>query len=93
MPDMPGAESPFEVFRIESHSSLEGGEVLGNINYGEWLDKPEELLESMLKVWKSPKYDAYIKKGKLINEGSYVCEVLVPLLNIVMSDLPENPIA
>ena len=46
-----------------------------------------------LKVWKSPKYGAYIKKGKLINEGSYVCEVLAPLLNIVMSDLPGNPIA
>ncbi|UZN99877.1 uncharacterized protein OCT59_001142 [Rhizophagus irregularis] len=51
------------------------------------------MLESMLKIWKSPKYDAYIKKGKSINEGSYVCEVLAPLLNIVMSDLPGNPIA
>ena len=43
------------------------------------------------KVWKSPKYEAYIKKGKPVNEGSYVCEVLAPLINIVMSELPENP--
>ncbi len=44
------------------------------------------------KVWKSPKYDAYTKKEKPVNEESYVCEVLVPLINIVMSDLPGNPI-
>jgi len=37
-----------------------------------------------------PKYKAYIKKGKSINEGSYVCEVLASLLNIVMNDLPGN---
>ena len=43
------------------------------------------------KVWKSPKYEAYTKKGKPVNEGSYVCEVLVPLINIVMSELPGNP--
>ncbi|CAG8717905.1 429_t:CDS:2, partial [Acaulospora morrowiae] len=46
-----------------------------------------------LKVWKSPKYEAYIKKAKLINEGSYICEVLTPLLNIVLNNLPGNPIA
>lgn len=43
------------------------------------------------KVWKSPKYEAYTKKGKSVNEGSYVCEVLAPLINIVMSELPGNP--
>jgi hypothetical protein len=43
------------------------------------------------KVWKSPKYEAYTKKGKPVNEGLYVCEVLAPLINIVMSKLPENP--
>jgi len=43
------------------------------------------------KVWKSPKYKAYTKKGKLINEGSYICEVLVLLINIVMNELPGNP--
>ncbi|GBB86198.1 hypothetical protein RclHR1_12630015 [Rhizophagus clarus] len=87
-------------FIQNEESKINMDEVLGNINYGEWLDKPEELqdltkqmLESMLKVWKSPKYEAYIKKGKSINEGSYVCEVLAPLLNIVMNDLPGNPIA
>ena len=47
---------------------------------------------SRFKVWKSPKYEAYIKKGKPINEGSYVCEVLAPLINIVISDLPGNPV-
>ncbi|CAB4423393.1 unnamed protein product [Rhizophagus irregularis] len=49
--------------------------------------------KNKLKVWKSPKYEAYIKKGRSINEGSYVCELLAPLLNIVMSDLPGKPIA
>ena len=44
-----------------------------------------------LKVWKSPKYEAHTKKEKPINEGSYVCEVLASLINIVMSDLPGNP--
>ena len=43
------------------------------------------------KVWKSPKYEAYIKKGKPVNEELYVCEVLVPFINIVMSELPGNP--
>ena len=43
------------------------------------------------KVWKSPKYEVYTKKGKLVNEGSYICEVLVSLINIVMSELPGNP--
>ncbi|WP_353803036.1 hypothetical protein, partial [Acinetobacter baumannii] len=50
-------------------------------------------LESKLKIWKSPKYEAYIKKEKSINEGSYVCEVLAPLINIVMSDLTGKPTA
>ncbi|CAG8764303.1 17366_t:CDS:2 [Rhizophagus irregularis] len=68
-------------FIQNEESKINMDEVLGNINYGEWLDKPKELqdltkrmLESMLKVWKSPKYEAYIKKGKSINEGSYVCK-------------------
>ena len=42
------------------------------------------------KIWKSPKYEAYTKEGKLINEGLYVCEVLASLINIVMNDLPRN---
>ena len=46
---------------------------------------------SRFKVWKSPKYEAYTKKGKSVNEGSYVGEVLAPLINIVMSELPGNP--
>ena len=47
---------------------------------------------SRFKVWKSPKYETYTKKGKSVNEKLYVCEVLAPLINIVMSDLPENPV-
>ena len=43
------------------------------------------------KVWKLPKYKAYIKKKKLINEGSYVCKILASLINIIISDLPGNP--
>ena len=37
------------------------------------------------KVWKLPKYEAYTKKGKPVNERSYVCKVLASLINIVMS--------
>ncbi len=44
------------------------------------------------KVWKSPKYETYIKKGKSINEGSYVYEVFALLINIIMSNLSGNPI-
>ncbi|GET63293.1 hypothetical protein GLOIN_2v1740240 [Rhizophagus irregularis DAOM 181602=DAOM 197198] len=87
-------------FIRNEESKINMDDDLGNINYGEWLDKTEELhdltkrmLESMLKIWKSPKYEAYIKKEKSINEGSYVCEVLAPLINIVMSDLPGKPTA
>ncbi|PKK57685.1 hypothetical protein RhiirC2_763824 [Rhizophagus irregularis] len=85
-------KEPFQKYKLEQNhdvmeackefiqnkeSKINVDEVLGNINYSEWLDKPKELqdltkwiLESMLKVWKSPKYEAYIKKGKSINEGS-----------------------
>ncbi|RGB23829.1 hypothetical protein C1646_773944 [Rhizophagus diaphanus] len=90
-------KEPFRKYKLEqNHDIMEAciefiqnkelkinmDELLDNINYGKWLDKPEELqdltkrmLESMLKVWKSPKYEAYIRKGKSINEGSYVCEL------------------
>jgi hypothetical protein len=45
-----------------------------------------------LKVWKLPKYKAYSKKEKPVNEKLYICEVLASLINIVLSDLPENPV-
>ncbi|GBC29618.2 hypothetical protein GLOIN_2v1676687 [Rhizophagus irregularis DAOM 181602=DAOM 197198] len=50
-------------------------ELLGNINYGEWLDKPEELQDLTKRILES------------------MLKVLAPLLNIMMSDLPGNPIA
>ncbi|CAG8576129.1 1962_t:CDS:2 [Acaulospora morrowiae] len=80
-------------------SKINVDDDLSNVEYGRWLDNSEKLqtmskqiLEALLKVWKSPKYNAYSKKGKPVNEGSYVCEVLAPLINIVMSDLPGNPV-
>ncbi|PKY33355.1 hypothetical protein RhiirB3_420502, partial [Rhizophagus irregularis] len=105
--NMPGSVSdifkePFRKYKLEqNHDIMEAcKEFIQNEESKINMDEPEELqdltkrmLESMLKVWKSPKYEAYIKKGKSINEGSYVCEVLAPLLNIVINDLPENPIA
>ncbi|GBB90726.1 hypothetical protein RclHR1_17790005 [Rhizophagus clarus] len=79
-------------------SKINLDEDLSNVEFGKWLNSSERLqemarrvLESLFKVWKSPKYEAYTKKKKLVNEGSYVCEVLAPLINIVMSELPGNP--
>ncbi|RIA81083.1 hypothetical protein C1645_865551 [Glomus cerebriforme] len=87
-----------EEFIQNEESKINEDEGLRDVEFGKWLDSSEKLqektrqiLESLLKVWKSPKYEAYTKKGKLINEGSYICEVLAPLINIVMSDLPRNP--
>ncbi|CAG8697877.1 3227_t:CDS:2 [Dentiscutata erythropus] len=90
-------EACIESIRNEE-SKINLDEDLRDVEFGRWLDEPEKLremtkriLETLFKVWKSPKYEAFIKKGKPVNEGSYVCEVLAPLLNIVMSDLPGNP--
>ncbi|GBB96152.1 hypothetical protein RclHR1_26950006 [Rhizophagus clarus] len=87
-----------EEFIQNEESKINEDEDLRDVEFGKWLDSSERLqektrriLESLLKVWKSPKYEAHTKKGKPINEGSYVCEVLAPLINIVMSDLPGNP--
>ncbi|CAG8770585.1 6012_t:CDS:2, partial [Gigaspora rosea] len=70
----------------------------GNARFGEFLDGPEKLqiitnqmLASLSWVWRSPKWKSYGNSKKpIINEGSYVCEILAPLVNIVMSDLPVN---
>lgn len=90
------AETRIESIRNEE-SKINLDEDLRNVEFGIWLDEPEKLremtrqiLESLFKVWRSPKYEAFIKKRNPVNEGSYVCEVLAPLLNIVMSDLPGN---
>ncbi|PKK56835.1 hypothetical protein RhiirC2_799207, partial [Rhizophagus irregularis] len=86
-------------FIHNEESKINLDEDLHDVEFGKWLDSSEKLqeitrriLESLYKVWKSPKYEAHIKKGKSINEGSYVCEVLAPLINIVMNDLPGNPV-
>ncbi|CAG8559672.1 10779_t:CDS:2, partial [Scutellospora calospora] len=46
------------------------------------------------RIWRSPKYKSFTKNKKpQINEGTYVCEVIAPLINIVMNDLPRDPSA
>ncbi|CAG8457634.1 10115_t:CDS:2 [Acaulospora morrowiae] len=87
-----------EFIRIEK-LKINADDDLSNVEYGRWLDNSEKLqitskqiLEALLKVRKSPKYDTYSKKGKPVNEESYVCKVLVPLINIAMNDLPGNPV-
>ncbi|POG64358.1 hypothetical protein GLOIN_2v1676687 [Rhizophagus irregularis DAOM 181602=DAOM 197198] len=93
--NMPGSVSdifkePFQKYKLEqNHDIMEAykefiqneelkiniDELLGNINYGEWLDKPEELQDLTKRILES------------------MLKVLAPLLNIMMSDLPGNPIA
>ncbi|RIB04791.1 hypothetical protein C2G38_2221399 [Gigaspora rosea] len=46
-----------------------------------------EMLLVLRRVWESPKWKAYIETEAVINEGSYICEVISPLLNIIVSDL------
>lgn len=69
----------------------------GDATFGMFLDgeeKLQELTNKMLvelgRVWGSPKWNAYANQRLDINEGSYVCEVLAPLFNIAMNDLPLN---
>ena len=48
-----------------------------------------QMLEAFSRVWESPKWRLYAtSKEPKISEGSYVCEVISPLVNIVMSNLP-----
>ncbi|CAG8790562.1 23253_t:CDS:2, partial [Gigaspora rosea] len=76
-------------------------DISGNVEFGRWVDQPEkleqitrELLETMGKVWRSLKYKLFIKDGEpQVNEGSYICEVIAPLINIAMNDLPGHPLA
>ncbi|CAG8709033.1 16400_t:CDS:2 [Rhizophagus irregularis] len=67
--------------------------------FGEWIEPSEEIemlikrfLEAFIRrqVWFSPKYRSYVLNQTIINEGSYVCEVLAPLFNIAFRDLPVN---
>lgn len=69
----------------------------GDATLGMFLDgeeKLQELTNKMLvelgRVWGSPKWNSYANQKLDINEGSYVCEVLAPLFNIAMNDLPLN---
>ncbi|CAG8801228.1 23167_t:CDS:10, partial [Gigaspora margarita] len=69
----------------------------GSTKYRTFLDNPEKLKEitnEMLlvlrRVWESPKWKAYIETEAVVNEGSYVCEVISSLLNITVSDLPVD---
>ncbi|CAG8786328.1 16490_t:CDS:2, partial [Dentiscutata erythropus] len=66
-------------------------EEYGDALYGEFLDQPKKLEELTHKfskaldwVWESPKWKLYRSNKLLINEGSFVCEILSPLLNIAM---------
>ncbi|CAG8817462.1 25030_t:CDS:2, partial [Gigaspora margarita] len=83
----------------EANNSSVNLDAFSGAEFGEWLDRPEKLqqltvqmLESLRKIWRSPKYESFMSNGKpQVNEGSYVCEIIAPLLNIVMDDLPGNP--
>ncbi|RIA99805.1 hypothetical protein C2G38_2237688 [Gigaspora rosea] len=66
------------------------------IQVNTFLDNPEKLkkitnkmLLVLRRVWESPKWKAYIETEAVVNERSYVCEVISPL-NIIVSDLPNN---
>jgi len=50
----------------------------------------KQILEVLHQVWFSPKYRSYVLNRTIINEGSYICEVLAPLFNIAFGDLPVN---
>lgn len=85
-------------FEKEKEKILQVPGRLGEAPFGEFLDNPEklkgltnQLLEVLGRVWRSLKWKAYASAtGTDINEGSYVCEVLSPLINIIMSDLPVD---
>ncbi|CAB4373964.1 unnamed protein product [Rhizophagus irregularis] len=55
--------------------------------FGEWIERPEEI-EMLTKRFL--KALSYVLNRTIINEGSYVCEVLAPLFNIAFRDLPVN---
>ncbi|CAG8644088.1 12923_t:CDS:2, partial [Gigaspora rosea] len=74
-------ETCIESIRNEE-SKINLDEDLHDVEFGRWLDEPEKLHEMTKRI---------LESLKPVNEGSYVCEVLAPLLNIVMSDLPGNP--
>ncbi|RGB29662.1 hypothetical protein C1646_766312 [Rhizophagus diaphanus] len=71
----------YKEFIQNEESKINEDEDLHDVGFEKWF-----------KVWKSPKYEAYTKKGKLVNEGSYICEILALLINIVISNLPGNPV-
>ncbi|CAG8820883.1 23056_t:CDS:2, partial [Gigaspora margarita] len=83
----------FVLGKTEKNHDDEYGDAL----YGEFLDRPKKLeelthkfLEALNWVWESPKWKSYRSNKLLINEGSFVCEILLPLLNIATTDLPVN---
>ncbi|CAG8631527.1 7966_t:CDS:2 [Diversispora eburnea] len=85
----------------EGKIGSKGYDIVRNVEFGKWVDQPEkleqmtrEILEAMGRIWRSPKYKSFTKNKKpQVNEGSYVCEVIAPLINIVMNDLPGDPSA
>ncbi|CAG8587433.1 13143_t:CDS:2 [Gigaspora margarita] len=56
--------------------------------------KKNKRTERIPKSFGSAKYiskvEAYIETEAVVNEGSYICEVISPLLNITMNDLPVD---
>ncbi|CAG8498178.1 12634_t:CDS:2, partial [Acaulospora morrowiae] len=90
-------KEPFQKYKLEQNHNVMDTckEFIRNeeskINIDENQCKPLEI--SFAKPAYMILLHSHLLKGKSINEGSYVCEVLAPLLNIVMSNLPGNPIA
>ncbi|CAG8809404.1 11022_t:CDS:2, partial [Gigaspora rosea] len=50
-----------------------------------------KILDVLRRIWSSPKWRSYVNtKNPVINESTYVCEILALFLNTVMDDLPVN---
>ncbi|CAG8726024.1 16455_t:CDS:2, partial [Gigaspora rosea] len=92
-----GYDHPLYFVRQEKNKRTEKlPKSFGSAKYSTFLDDPEklkkitnEMLLVLRRVWESPKWKAYIETEAVVNERSYVCEVISPL-NIIVSDLPDN---
>ncbi|RIA79562.1 hypothetical protein C1645_840403 [Glomus cerebriforme] len=79
---------------IKIHKIDKSNDILAR----KWLDDSDklkkitkQLLKELYNVWNLQKYKSFTMTGDVqINEESYVCEVLLPLLSILMRNLPGS---
>ncbi|CAG8818674.1 24553_t:CDS:2, partial [Gigaspora rosea] len=78
--------------KVEKH--IKEVNNFGDAKFGEFLDRPERLQDmtnKILDVLVITKMEILCEhKNPVINEGTYVCEILTPFLNTVMVDLPGD---